>query len=51
MFPFIVIVLTVLIFLDSFPPSQELRHWLVFIGIRVGITKVDVNYGISLSIP
>ena len=51
MFPLIVVVLTVLISLDIFPPIQERRHWLILVGIRVSVTKCDFNDGVSLSIP
>ena len=45
-----VTVLTVLVFF-SFRPSQELFHWLVFVRICTSISKIDVNYGIDLTIP
>ena len=51
MFPLIVAVLTVLIFLDSFQPIQDCLHWLIFVGIRVSVNRFDVNDGTSLSIP
>ena len=51
MFPLIVAVLTVLIFLDSFPPRQELHHWVILVGTRVSIAKFDVHDGVSLLIP
>ena len=50
-FPLIVTVTTMLIFIDSFPPSQESRHWLIFVGIRTIVAKFDVNDCIHLSIP
>ena len=50
-FPLIVAVLTVLILLDCFPPSQERCHWLVFVIIRVSVANFDANDGFSLSIP
>ena len=51
MIQLIVSVLTVLVLLDCFPPSQERRHWLIFLGIRISISKFDINDGFSLSIP
>ena len=42
---------TVLILLDFLPPIQELRHLLIYVGIRNSIAKFDVNYGFSLYIP
>ena len=50
MFPLIMAVLTVLIFVDSFPLIQERRHWLIFVGIRVRIAKFYVNDFVSLLI-
>ena len=50
-FLLIVTVITVLIFLDSFPPIYERRHWLILVGIRVRIAKFHVNDGVRLLIP
>ena len=51
MFPLIVAVITVLILLDFLSPSQDLRHWLKYVGIRIIVTKFGVNDGFSLLIP
>ena len=51
MFPLIVAVLNVITFIDFFPPSQERRHWLIFLGIRVSVSEFDVNNGFSLLTP
>ena len=51
MFPLVVVVLTVIVFLDPFLPDQELCHWLVLVRIRVSITNIDVNDGVDLTIP
>ena len=51
MFPLIVSVIIVLIFILLLPTSQELIHWFVLVGIRIFISKSDVNYGISLDLP
>ena len=51
MFLLIVAVLTVLIFLASFSPIQELHHWLIPVVIRVSIANFYLNYGVILLIP
>ena len=51
MFTMTVTVLTVLVFIDSFPPIQELFHRLILVVIRVSFAKFDLNNGSSLSIP
>ena len=50
MFPFLVEVLTVLILLYFLPPIQEHCHWLKLVGIRISVVKVDVDYGMSMSV-
>ena len=47
----ILAVLTLLIFIDSLPPRQERRHWLILGGIHVSVVKFYVNDGVSLLIP
>ena len=47
----VVIVLTVLVFIDLFSPGQDHCHWFVFVRIRVRVTKFDVNDVIDLTIP
>ena len=51
MFPLVVIVITVLFLIDSFPPIQERYQWLLLVGIRISIAKFDVNYVFNLPIP
>ena len=51
MFPLVVTVLTMLVFLDLFPPGQERCNWFVLVRIRVSVTNFDVNNGVSLTIP
>ena len=51
MFPLVVTVLIVLVFLVSFPLSQDRCHWLIIVGICISVTKFDVNDGLNLSIP
>ena len=50
MFLLVVIVLTVLVFLDILPPDKERCHCVVLVRIRVSITKLDVNDGVNLTI-
>ena len=47
MFPLVVTVLTVLVFLDIFPPGQELCHWIVIVNICVSISNLDFNDGVD----
>ena len=51
MFPLIVAVLTALILISCFPPSQERHHWLIFVGICISVAKFDANDGFILYIP
>ena len=51
MFPLVVAVLTVLVFLDLLPPGQDYCHWLVLVRISISVTKLDVNDGFNLAIP
>ena len=51
MFPLIGAVLTVLMFIDILPPSQERSHWILFVGIRVSTAKFDADDGFSLYFP
>ena len=51
MFPLVVTVLTVLVFLDLSLPGQERCHWMVLVRIRLSVTKLDVNDGVDLNIP
>ena len=50
MFPFLVAVLTVIIFILLLPTIQELIHWSVLVGVHVRVSRYDVNYGVSLSL-
>ena len=51
MFQLVVTVLTVLLFLDLFPPGQEFCHWFVLVRMSVSVTKFYVNDGVKLTIP
>ena len=51
MFLLVITVLTVLIFIDSFPQNQERCHWFIILVIHVSITNFCVNYGFNLLIP
>ena len=50
-FPLVVTVLTMIVFLDSFPQIQDRCHWFTLVEIRVSVAKYDVNDGFYLSIP
>ena len=50
MFPLIVSVLTVFIFLEFIPPSKEHCHWLKYLGFRVIVADFDVYGGVSMSV-
>ena len=49
--PLIITVLTVLVFLESYPPRQERCHCCILLGIYVSVAKFDANYGFDLFIP
>ena len=51
MFPLVVIVLTVLAFLDIFSPDQDLCHWTVLVLVLVCVSYFEVNDGVKLTIP
>ena len=51
MFPLVVAVLTMLVFLDLLPPGQERWRWLVLVHIHVSVTYLDINNGVNLTIP
>ena len=51
MFLLLVAVLTVLILILLLPTIQELIHWLMLVGIRVSVSKFDVDDGVSLAFP
>ena len=50
-FPLVVTVITMLVFLDIFPPVQERCRWFVLVRIHVSITKFELNDGVNLTIP
>ena len=50
-FPLVVEVLTVLVFLDLLPLGQDRCHWIIFVRIRIRVSKFDVNDGVDLTIP
>ena len=33
------------------PTSQDLIHWFMFVGVRIRVSKYDVDYGVSLDFP
>ena len=47
-FPLLVSVLTVFIFIYLIPQRQELSHWFLTVGVYVRVSKSDVDYGVSL---
>ena len=51
MFPLIVAVLTMLILILLLPTVHEIIHWLVLVGVRVRVSKYNVNYGVSMDLP
>ena len=44
-------VLTMLVLSSLFPLINKTAHWLLFVGITVGIPKSDFNDGISMTFP
>ena len=44
-------VLTVLVLILLPPTSHELIHWLILVGMPIGIYKYDVVDGISMDLP
>ena len=44
-------VITVFIIIFLIPTVQELIHWFLPVGICVQVSKLDINYGISLGFP
>ena len=44
-------VITMIIFLGGFPPSQECYRWIICVGIRFSVAKFDGNDVVSLSMP
>ena len=51
MLPFIVLVITMIILFLPLAMSQELIHWFVIVGVRIRVSKYDVDYGIRLDLP
>ena len=51
MFPLLVAVLTVLIFLHFLPQIQELFNLFKPVGIYIRVAKFDVSYGVGLLVP
>ena len=50
-FPSIFTVLTVLVFINSLPLTQERCNWIILVETHVSVYKFGVNYGFSLLIP
>ena len=46
----IVLVLTMRIILCFIPPRENHYNWIKLVGIRVGVAKFDVDYGVDLSV-
>ena len=44
-------VLTSFTFILLLPMSQDLIHWLLLVGVRVRVSKSDINYGANMSLP
>ena len=44
-------VITVIILILLLPTIQEPIHWLILVGIRVGVYKFAVDDGVSLVLP
>ena len=51
MLPLIVKVLNVLVLSPLLPPINKADHWLLLVGGTFGISKYDVNDGVSLTVP
>ena len=49
--PLLVEMLTVLVIVLFFPPSQERFHWLLLVGVTVLVPKYYANYGDVLTFP
>ena len=49
--PLMVAVITALILIFPIPTSQDLIHWFMFVGVRIRVSKYDVDYGVSLDFP
>ena len=50
-FPFLLAVLTGLVIIFLLLTSHDLIHCLILVGIRVRITKSDINDGVSFAFP
>ena len=48
MFPFLVSVLTVIIIIGFIPPIQERYYWIKYVGVRIIVSKFDVDDGVNL---
>ena len=44
-------ILTMLIFIFLLPTIQEIVYWILPVGVRVRVSKSDVNYSVSLDPP
>ena len=49
--PLVMTVITVLVFLDLFPSSQERCHWFILVHIYISVSKFDINDGVNFAIP
>ena len=48
MFPFNASVIIMLILLGFIPSIQESFHWIKYVDVRVGVSNLDVNDGVSM---
>ena len=49
MFLLLMTVLTVLILILLIPMIQDILNWFVLVGIYISVSKIGVDYGISLA--
>ena len=45
------VLFTMLVHLLLLPTRQELIHWLMLVGFRISIAKLDVDDAVSLDLP
>ena len=48
MFPFNASMIIMLILLGFIPSIQERFHWIKYVDVRVGVSNLDVNDGVSM---
>ena len=49
--PLLVAVLAVFILIFLIPEIQEIFHWFLHVGVRVRVSKYDVDYGVIMAFP